>query len=129
MCDRGVARHGQVLALRNLPLIVLLVFALSASAAGAAVPVKILGFDDMSCRAWAASKDDAEQRALYVAWVRGVLSGHNYANPGQQVAAMSTGTVEQHINRYCSEKPLATFSDGAFRLSDQFSGRNAPITK
>jgi hypothetical protein len=52
-----------------------------ATNAGAAVPLKILGFDDMSCRAWSASKDDAEQRALYVAWVRGVLSGHNYANP------------------------------------------------
>ncbi|MEI2740175.1 MAG: hypothetical protein V9F01_15480 [Chitinophagaceae bacterium] len=48
---------------------------------GAAVPLKIVGFDDMSCRAWSASKADAEQRALYVSWVRGVLTGHNYANP------------------------------------------------
>lgn len=96
---------------------------------GAAVPTKILGFDDMSCRAWAASRTDGEQRALYVAWLRGVLTGHNYANPSQQVAAISTATVEQYVHRYCSEKPSAQFSDAAFRLSDQFSGRNAPITK
>jgi len=103
--------------------------ALSVTAAGAAVPLKIVGFDDMSCRAWAASKDDAEQRAIYVAWVRGVLTGHNYANPSQQVSAISSATVEQHVNRYCTEKPLGQFSDAALRMSDQFSGRNTAITK
>ena len=53
----------------------------------------------MSCRAWSASKDDADLRALYVAWVRGVLTGHNYANPSQQVSSLSTGTVEQHVQQ------------------------------
>ncbi len=95
----------------------------------AAIPLKVLGFDDMSCRSWSASKDDGEQRQLYVAWIRGVLSGHNYANPGQQVSAVSSATVEQYVNRFCTEKPRALFSDAAFRLSDQLSGRNSPITK
>ncbi len=108
---------------------VLVLAAMSAAPAGAAVPIKILGFEDMSCRAWSASKDDADLRALYVAWVRGVLTGHNYANQNQQVSTLSTGTVEQHVQRYCVEKPLGQFSDAAFRLSDQFSGRNSPITK
>ena len=80
-------------------------------------------------RSWSASKDDGEQRQLYVAWIRGVLSGHNYANPGQQVSAVSSATVEQYVNRFCTEKPRALFSDAAFRLSDQLSGRNSPITK
>jgi hypothetical protein len=44
----------------------------------------------------------------------------------QQVSAISSGTVEQHVNRYCTEKPLGLFSDAALRLSDQFSGRNMP---
>lgn len=60
---------------------------------------------DMSCRAWVKSKDDAEQRREYLAWIRGVLTGHNYANPGQQVSAVSSGTVENFVDRYCSEKP------------------------
>ena len=47
----------------------------------AAAPLNILGFDDMSCAAWNASKGDPDLRASYVIWIRGVLTGHNY---GQQ---------------------------------------------
>lgn len=109
--------------------IALVLCALCAVSSDAAVPTKILGFDDPSCRAWTASKTDADQRAIYVAWVRGLVTGHNYANPGQQVSSISSATVEQYITRYCNEKPLGQFSDAAFRLTDQFSGRNAAITK
>ncbi|MBO3708738.1 MAG: hypothetical protein J5X21_20465 [Candidatus Accumulibacter sp.] len=107
----------------------LLLAALATINAGAAVPLKIVGFDDMSCSAWVASKSDVEQRAGYVAWVRGVLTGHNYANPGQQVSVISSGTVEQYVDRHCREKPQGSFSDAALRLTDRLSGRNAPITK
>lgn len=106
-------------------IVVGMAFAIGASAA----PLKMLGFDDMSCRAWIKSKEDDEQRKLYVAWIRGVLTGHNYANQRQQVSAISNGTVENFVNRYCSEKPQGEFSDAALRLSDSFSGRNEAITK
>jgi len=102
---------------------------LATTNASAAVPLKVVGFDDMSCRAWVASKSDGEQRAAYVAWVRGVLTGHNYANPGQQVSVISSNTVEQYVDRHCNEKPQGSFSDAALRLTDRLSGRNAPITK
>jgi len=94
-----------------------------------AAPLKILGFDDMSCRTWVKSKEDVEQRKIYLAWIRGVLTGHNYANQRQQVSDISSGTVENFVNRYCTEKPLGEFSDAALRLSDSFSGRNEAITK
>lgn len=94
-----------------------------------AAPVKTLGFDDMSCRAWANSKEDVEQRKIYLVWIRGVLTGHNYANQRQQVSVISSGTVENFVNRYCTEKPLGDFGDAALRLSDNFSGRNEAITK
>ena len=100
-------------------------FAFGANAA----PLKILGFDDMSCRTWVKSKEDVEQRKIYLAWIRGVLTGHNYANQRQQVSDISSGTVENFVNRYCTEKPLGEFSDAALRLSDSFSGRNEAITK
>jgi len=106
----------------------LLLAALIATGAIAA-PVKIVGFDDTSCRAWVKSKDDGEQRKIYLAWIRGVLTGHNYANQGQQVSSMSSGTVENFVDRYCVEKPLGEFSDAALRMSDRFSGRNEPISK
>lgn len=98
-------------------------------ASSASIPLKIVGFDDMSCQAWVQSKEDSEQRTLYLTWMRGVLTGHNYARPGQQVSAISSGTIEQHVNRYCHENPTGRFDDAAFRLSDKFSGRNSAITK
>ena len=108
--------------------VVLLLVALAPASAGAA-PLKVLGFEDMSCQAWLKSKDDAEQRKAYVAWVRGFLSGHNYANQSQQISVVASATVELYVQRFCSEKPLGQFTDAALRMSDQYSGRNAPITK
>ena len=94
-----------------------------------AAPIKTVGFDDMSCRAWMQSKDDAELRNSHLAWIRGVLTGHNYANQSQQVSAISTGTVQNFVDRYCAEKPLGEFSEAALRMADRFSGRNQAITK
>jgi hypothetical protein len=108
---------------------VLLAGLMIATGATIAAPVKIVGFDDMSCGAWVKSKDDADQRKLYLAWARGVLTGHNYANQSQQLSSVSSGTVENFIDRYCVEKPQGEFSDAALRMSDKFSGRNAAITK
>ena len=94
-----------------------------------AAPLNILGFDDMSCAAWSASKDDADLRSSYIVWVRGFLTGHNYGEQSQQVSGISSGTIENFVNRYCVQSPGGQFSDAAFRLSDQFSGRNQPIRK
>jgi hypothetical protein len=99
------------------------------SMSGSAATTKMLGFEDNSCVAWQASKDDMEQREAYVAWARGFLSGHNYANPKQQVSEVSRWTVELYIERFCREKPKGQFTDAAYRMSDQYSGRGAPIGK
>ena len=114
--------------LNRMPSCSLLLTLLIATSAIAA-PIKTVGFDDMSCRAWIKSKDDAEQRKIYLAWIRGVLTGHNYANQSQQVSSISGGTVENFVDRYCAEKPLGEFSDAALRMSDKFSGRNEAISK
>lgn len=112
----------------SIALAVLALFVLGLSSARAE-PLKTLGFDDMSCQTWKQSKDDTDQRALYIAWIRGLLTGHNYARPSQQVSTISSGTVEQWVNRYCNDNPASSFSDAALRLSDQYSGRKSAITK
>lgn len=94
-----------------------------------ATPLKTLGFDDISCKAWSDSKSDPDQRSLYIAWIRGLVTGHNYARPSQQVSEISGNTVENFVNRYCFEHPGGNFVDAALRLTDQYSGRNSPITK
>lgn len=106
-----------------------MLLALYSMSGNAATTTKMLGFEDNSCAAWQASKDESEQRDIYIAWARGFLSGHNYANPKQQVSDVSRNTVEQFIERFCREKPKGQFTDAAYRMSDQYSGRGAPIGK
>lgn len=83
-------------------------------ASAQAVPVKMLGFDDMSCAAWSASKGNDDQRAVYLTWMRGVLTGHNYAQPSQQVSSISSGTIEMFVNTYCSSNPKASSATRCF---------------
>ncbi len=94
-----------------------------------AAPLKIIGHNETSCATWITSKGSPDQRDLYLAWIGGVLTGHNYANPRQQVSSIFNGTIENLVDRYCAENPKGTFSDAALRMSDRFSGRNEPIRK
>jgi hypothetical protein len=103
--------------------------ALCAASGVAAAQTRMLGFDDNSCQAWIGSKDDAEKRSEYISWVRGFLSGHNYANQKQQVSDISRGTQEMFIERFCRDNPNGQFTDAAYRMSDQYSGRGKAITK
>lgn len=109
------------------PLFLLLAAGMLPGAAGA--QTRMLGFDDNSCQAWVQSKEDPGRRAEYVSWARGFLSGHNYANQKQQVSEVSRSTVEMYIERFCRDKPTAAFTEAVYRMSDQYSGRSAPITK
>lgn len=107
----------------------LLVLGLAALSTGVATAgsLNILGFDDMSCATWIKSKDDQGQRTGYILWLRGFLTGHNYALPNQQVSTISSGTIEAKISQYCKENRDGNFSDGIMRLSDSYSGRNHPV--
>ena len=44
-----------------------LLLAVLVATSAIAAPIKTVGFDDMSCRAWIKSKDDSEQRKIYLA--------------------------------------------------------------
>lgn len=91
--------------------------------------LKILAFGDNSCQAWRQGADDPDLRAAHVAWARGFLSGHNYANQRQQVTDVSAATVERNIEQFCRRNPNALFIDAAYRMSDSMSGRNEPIRR
>ncbi len=107
-----------------------LIFSVFSTLSFAAVPsVKVLGFEDMSCSVWIGSKSDEDTRTLYLMWIRGVLTGHNYASQSQQVSVVSNGTVEKFVDQFCSTNPKSQFSEAAFLMSDRFSGRNRAITK
>ena len=93
-----------------------------------AAPLRLLGLEDMSCAAWK-KKSDPDLREPYVQWVRGFLSGHNYANQSKQVGEVSAATVATYVDRYCADHATDTVSEAAMRMSDQYSGRNAPIIR
>jgi hypothetical protein len=107
----------------------LLAFTLAMTHTAMASSLKILAFDDNSCKAWRQGVDEPDLRAAHVAWARGFLSGHNYANQRQQVTDVSTATVERNIEQFCRRNPDALFIDGAYRMSDSMSGRNAPMKR
>lgn len=92
-------------------------------------PLKLLGLDDMSCQAWANTKDKPDERQPYLAWARGFLSGHNYANQRQQVTDVSSGTIALYAERFCRTNPKASFADALYRMSDEYSGRGTPLSK
>ncbi|WP_197970658.1 hypothetical protein [Denitratisoma oestradiolicum] len=94
-----------------------------------AAPPRLLGLEDMSCTAWKATKGDPERREPYLQWVRGFLSGHNYASQSRQVGEVSAAAVALYVDRYCAEHAAATVATAAMRMSDEYSGRNAPITR
>ena len=104
-------------------------FCIGLLAVPAQANINLLGLDDMSCKAWIESKNDADQRKIYVVWMRGFLTGYNYGEQGKQVSSISSGTIEQYANRYCASNPTGQFADAVFRLSDEFSGRNQPLKK
>lgn len=107
----------------------LLVTVLGFGTSAQAAPLKMLELDDMRCAAWKATKPDPALREPYVQWVRGFLSGHNYAHQSAQVSEVSRGTVEVFVDRFCSENAGKSVSEAAMRMSDRYSGRNAPITR
>ena len=94
-----------------------------------AAPPKLLGLDDMSCQAWSNTKPAPEERLVYLAWARGFLCGHNYANQRQQVTDVSNGTIAVFADRFCRENSKASFSDAIYRMTDEFPGRGAPLAK
>lgn len=94
-----------------------------------AAPLNVLGLDDPSCKAWQTGANDGDLRAQQLAWLRGLLTGHNYARQQEQVSVVSNGTIENFVSRYCKDNPQGSYADGGLRMSDRYSGRDRPIAR
>ena len=104
--------------------IMLAVLALApAFAAAQQQQINILVFEDSSCAAWSKSANNKLIRAHYESWIRGFVSGHNYANPSRQVPTGKVPGGEQlyaYLDQYCLDNPNSSFVGGAIRLVEQF---------
>ena len=97
----------------------LLACLLPALAAAQKQEVNIFWFDDASCGAWSKSASNKGLRMQYESWVRGFVSGHNYASPRRQVKVgklPGSLALNQFLDAYCKDNPTQSFVGGAIQL-------------
>ena len=117
--------------MRTIPTIAATVLASAAViAADPAPPINIIfSAENASCSAWAKAASNKLVRQQYEMWARGFVSGHNYANPAQQVkvGAFPGGEeFNQYFDQYCRDNPQHTFVAAAIQLVEQLA---APAAK
>lgn len=81
--------------------------------------VAIHGFDKMDCRDWLGSEDHPDVRQQYIGWIRGVVTGYNYANPDNQVMQSrmpSDFGLIIFVDNYCHRQKVTSVAGAAFAL-------------
>ena len=101
--------------------------ALALAAAAICTPARaqqpqIFWGEDASCAAWSKTANNKAMRAYYEFWVRGFVSGHNFASPRRQVVIGDLPGGEElydYIDRYCAQNPKSPFVGAAIGLTEQ----------
>lgn len=92
--------------------------------------VNVFSFENTSCSAWSKTEGNKLLRAQYEFWIRGFVSGHNYANPARQVQIGTLPGSEQlyhFLDVYCKDNPSLSFVGGAIRLVEELREHVAPV--
>jgi hypothetical protein len=93
--------------------------------------VAIHGFDKMSCSDWLDSYGNDEVRAQYIAWIRGIVTGYNFANPDNQVAMghmPGDFALGLFVDSYCRSHRSTSIAGAAFALIEERRG-DAAVTE
>jgi hypothetical protein len=99
--------------------ILLIAVGLLSIGAHAQTAIAVMGFQEDSCGAWMESAGNEGDRAQYQYWVRGFVSGHNFANPEHQVRLQrmpDNDALTSYIDKFCAENPVLPFTSAAFQL-------------
>ena len=91
--------------------------------------VHVFTFEDSSCSLWMKSSQNNLIRGLYVSWIQGFVSGHNYATPERQVKTgkLPTGEVLfRYLDAYCKDNPSLSFVGAALALVQDLREPVAP---
>jgi hypothetical protein len=106
--------------------------AMPAPPAAAQQQINILLFEDSTCAAWSKTAGNKLLRAQYEFWIRGFVSGHNYANRARQVPTGKLPGGDQlyaYLDQYCLDNPNSSFVGAAFRLVEQYREATPPAVK
>jgi hypothetical protein len=101
-------------------------------AAAQSQQVNVFTFEDASCSAWSKSAGNPGLRMQYESWLRGFVSGHNFANPANQVqigAFPGSEQVRTYIDGYCRENPKLNFAGAGIRMVEELRTATAPARK
>jgi hypothetical protein len=82
--------------------------------------LNIFWVEDPSCKKWTEARGSELKRALYEVWMLGFVSGHNYANPKQQVptgALLRGDNFHRFLDEYCKENPKNSFIDAVIDIT------------
>jgi hypothetical protein len=127
-CSTNVSsKVGPKLIKQLLCLFCLCIIASSAVCAEENAVVAIHGFDKMSCEDWLSSDGNDDVRGQYVAWIRGIVTGYNFANPDNQVALgrmPGDFTLGLYVSSYCRNHKSTTIAGAAFELIAQKRGNS-----
>ena len=117
---------------------IVLLTALPHVAAAQGQQVNVFAFEDASCSTWTKSAGNPALRMQYESWLRGFVSGHNYANPGNQVQIGSfpgSNEVRLYVDSYCKENPALNFVGAGIRMVEELrqptsaTVRKPPLSK
>lgn len=106
--------------------------ALPGIAAGQGQQVNVFAFEDASCRSWSKSAGNPGLRMQYESWMRGFVSGHNYANPVNQVQIGTfpgSDAVRAYVDAYCKENPQLNFVGAGIRMVEELRRPAPPARK
>jgi hypothetical protein len=90
--------------------------------------VAIHGFDKMSCEDWLSSEGNDDVHGQYIAWIRGIVTGYNFANPDNQVALgrmPGDFTLGLYVSSYCRNHKSTTIAGAAFELIAERRGNSS----
>ena len=101
-----------------------LLMALSVAGASAQTTL-VMGEGQVSCGTYLQDRRNAKttQDYVYATWVRGFLSGFNFATQGKQVSGgTEPATILAYLDKYCRDNPLHFLAGGAFSLVKDLGG-------
>jgi hypothetical protein len=69
-------------------------------------------------------KNNKAQDYAYATWLRGFISGFNFATRGKQITGVSApATLLAYMDKYCRDDPLGTVAGGAFNLAREMADK------
>lgn len=79
----------------------------------------VYSFSETPCGVWEQTKEQPRKREIYIYWIRGFVSGFNYAHPFKALEPNKmpdNASLSLFVDKHCRDNPLGDFIAAAFEL-------------